>query len=160
MSKSRNHPFTQANILAALSLAQCTLDFPLHSCTTAMRMEQLLSYPHDRQGGTNRWTQRHTHTIHSLLDNLAGYSSEDGLEHNCLSVDFKLDTLEVPSYKPHLCSEYKCYHKCPNVMRHLPHHGFTSVVHSYLLIWCPPLPPKVDVQRRVHQITILNMHTY
>lgn len=92
-----------------------------------------------------------THAVHRLLDNLAGYSSEDGLEDACLSADFKLDILEIPSYKAHLYSEYKCYHKCPNVMRHLPHCGFTSVVYSYLLIWCPPPPPKLDAQCRVHQ---------
>ena len=112
-----------------------------------------------RQTGRDKQMDTNTHAVHSLLDNLAGYSSEDGLEDTCVSADFKLDTLEIPSYKAHSCSEYKCYHKCPNVMRHWPHCGFTSVVYSSLLIWCPP-PPKLDAQCRVRQITILNMHTY
>lgn len=85
---------------------------------------------------SDRWTQ--THIQFSLLDNLAGYSSEDGLEDSCLSADFKLHSLEISSYKALLGSAHKHYQKCPGATRHLPHCGFTSVVHSHVLLHSPP----------------------
>lgn len=88
-----------------------------------------------------RWTQ--THIQFSLLDNLASYSSEDGLEDTCLSADFKLHSLEIFSWEALLASAYKHYQKCPDTMRHLPHHCFTSVVYSHVLLHSPP-PSKPD----------------
>lgn len=154
MFQPRNCPFSQANILTALPLGPLHLRLALFTAAQLQSEQNICKaiYTTDRE----RQTDGHKYTVHSLLEDRAGYSSGVDLEHTCLSADFKLDTLEIPSYKSHLCSEYKC----PNVMRRLPHCGFTPAVYSYLLIWCPPPPPKLDAQRRVHQITILNLHTY
>lgn len=85
------------------------------------------------------------HIQFRLLDNPASYSPEDGLEDTCLSADFKLHSLEMPSHEALLGSAHKHYQKCPDAMRHLPHCGSTSVVYSHVLFHSPP-PSKLDTQ--------------
>lgn len=104
-----------------------------------------------------------TNTRHSQSsNNLASYLSDNSQKDTCLSADFRLDTIEIIVTR-YMYSEFKCdtfVTECLNVMRHLPNFGFTSVVYSSLLIWCHPPPPKLDAQRKVHHISILNIHTY